>query len=233
MSIKGYFAREAEIKTAPETTTEDDTKEFTPEYTDTTTKDDPPPLYRGYEGRKSIWRSDEGFTSTGYEVKSYSPHFHPPTEVITGGPEGWSISAGKRDNCEDNGNDFDIVMNLTGRSIMQTHSIPIPELAKWESGGAKFREMLMDWPDYGVTDLPAQFWIDVVAYLRAKKAKLVVFCVGGHGRTGTAIACFLVTALKWDAEKSIKWVRKNYCKRAIEGAKQEKYIEELSEVING
>lgn len=153
-------------------------------------------------------------------------HYHPPTEVITG--DGWSVSAGKVYDCEDKANGFDIVVNLTGTSIKEEHTIPIPELTKWSNGGSTFTEVMLDWPDYGVVSFPLQFWLDLVEHIQTKKLKLLVFCVGGHGRTGTAVASFLIAALGWDGEKATKWVRESYCERAIESKKQEDYILNLS-----
>jgi hypothetical protein len=47
---------------------------------------------------------------------SYTKHCtHKPQEVLKG--EGWSISAGRRFDCEDFLEDFDIVLNLTGNRI--------------------------------------------------------------------------------------------------------------------
>lgn len=168
-----------------------------------------------------------GFVSGATLPTWVPPHKHQPTHVIKG--KGWNVYCGKGADCEDLANDFNLVMNLTGRSIKETHVIPMPELAKWTHGGQKFTEMLIDWPDYGVTTLPLAFWQDLLAYMEAGKLDLLVFCVGGHGRTGTAVASILIVALGYSAEKAIDWVRTNYCKKAIESVTQEEYLEDLAE----
>ena len=61
----------------------------------------------------------------------------------------------------------------------------------------------------------------------AKKGERVpFFCMGGHGRTGTVLAC-LVAKLMPEVEDPIRWVRKHYCKDAIESVEQVKYILKL------
>lgn len=157
---------------------------------------------------------------------------HTPTHVIDGKEEGWGVWAGKRWDCVDKANKFNIVLNLTGDSIKSAngHRIPVPELSKWASEKEpkyKFKEIVLDWPDMGVVTLPKEFWDDLVQYLIKNKLKMLMFCVGGHGRTGTAMASLLVTALGWTPERSIKWVKENYCDQAIETFTQTDYVYRL------
>ena len=77
--------------------------------------------------------------------------------------------------------------------------------------------------------LPLQFWLDLMAHVEKNKLKLVVFCVGGHGRTGTAVASMLVVGLNYTAKDAITWVRTNYCEKAIESKGQEEYIHGLED----
>ena len=87
----------------------------------------------------------------------------------------------------------------------------------------------VDWPDYG---LPA----DAEAFLDALKAVLErarsgqnveVGCLGGHGRTGTALACLAVLT-GHPARDAVAWVRSSYCARAVETQGQEAFIAALS-----
>jgi hypothetical protein len=156
----------------------------------------------------------------------WEDHKHKPTEVIIDREAGWSIWCGKGRDVETRTKGFGLIMNLTGRSIKDNHIIPVPELAKWSSS-VQAPEMLMDWPDYGAVELPLEFWQDLAAHIVKNKMKFLVFCVGGHGRTGTAVACLLVVTLNYTADQAIEWVRTNYCKRAIESKSQEEYIAEM------
>lgn len=70
------------------------------------------------------------------------------------------------------------------------------------------------------------------AYLRAKNGEVVeIGCIGGHGRTGTILACMYVYA-SWDnkdpiplsPEDAIKKVHSDYCKEAVETKTQEWFV---------
>lgn len=149
---------------------------------------------------------------------------HRPKEVITG--EGWSVSAGAKWDCKGSARRFPVVMNLMGTSITPQHNIPIPELQKWESKSS-VQEMMIDWPDMDVVEFPVEFWTDIRDYLQKEKKKMLIFCVGGHGRTGTAVACLLVVSCNMTADAAISWIRKNYCGEAIENKWQEDYVRDI------
>lgn len=141
------------------------------------------------------------------------------------------VWAGRKYDCEDKADEFDLIFNLSGTSIIkkQSHEIPVPELSKWENYSPKshnFTEILLDWPDGGVVQLPKEFWRDLIKYIKKEKLKVLVFCIGGHGRTGTAIGSMLITAFKWEPETACNWVwdDKHYCHEAIETNAQVSYV---------
>jgi hypothetical protein len=86
----------------------------------------------------------------------------------------------------------------------------------------------VDWPDFGVPDDAT----DVVAALRCvierarAGGRVEVGCLGGHGRTGTALACLAILTGHPYGE-AVAWVRANYCADAIETAEQELFIVEF------
>lgn len=163
-----------------------------------------------------------GGSSRYYTYKSCT---HNAQHVIAG--RGWGVYAGKKDNVKDSAHKFDVVMNLTWASIKEKHDIPIPELKKWEDYHCSYKEIRIDWPDYGVTYLPRLFWEELIAYLQKNKKKMLVFCLGGHGRTGTAVACMMVVGLGYTDKQAINWVRRHYCSSAIESIAQENYIKAI------
>ncbi len=87
----------------------------------------------------------------------------------------------------------------------------------------------VDWPDFGVpADIDAlrRALEDVLA--RARRGDVVeVGCLGGHGRTGTALACLAVLT-GTPAADAVAWVRDNYCAKAVETAEQEAFVESFS-----
>ena len=88
----------------------------------------------------------------------------------------------------------------------------------------------LDWPDFGVPVDPSQVVValqSVLARVRAGQ-RVEIGCRGGHGRTGTALACLAVFSGIPPSE-AVEWVRSNYCAEAIETAEQEEFIAGLGE----
>ncbi len=83
----------------------------------------------------------------------------------------------------------------------------------------------LDWPDFGVPD-------DRTAILKALRSLLAraqageqveLGCLGGHGRTGTALA-FLTILAGYPQSNAVGWVRTHYCPQAVETSAQEEFI---------
>jgi hypothetical protein len=86
----------------------------------------------------------------------------------------------------------------------------------------------LDWPDFGVPDDAAPVVAAVRSVLDRARAgeRVEVGCLGGHGRTGTALACLAVLSGHPRGE-AVAWVRANYCTDAVETAEQEAFVVEL------
>jgi hypothetical protein len=92
----------------------------------------------------------------------------------------------------------------------------------------------VDWPDFGVPN-------DAAALARALRVlrdrartgdRIEIGCLGGHGRTGTALACLAV--LDGDtAQDAIAWVRSAYCTEAVETSEQEAFVSEIATLQRG
>ncbi len=82
-----------------------------------------------------------------------------------------------------------------------------------------------DWPDFGVPedlDTLRRALTDLLD--RARRGERVeVGCFGGHGRTGTALACLAVLT-GTPAKDALAWVRTNYCYKAVETDVQEQLV---------
>lgn len=83
----------------------------------------------------------------------------------------------------------------------------------------------LDWPDFGVPADPAPVAAALRTVLdRARAGQNVeVGCLGGHGRTGTALACLAILA-GHRAEDAVDWVRAEYCSHAVETPGQEAFV---------
>ena len=81
------------------------------------------------------------------------------------------------------------------------------------------------WVDFGVPD-PDELRSALEAVLaRARAGDAVeIGCLGGHGRTGTALACLAVLIGTPSAE-AVEWVRATYCVKAVETEEQEAFVE--------
>lgn len=86
----------------------------------------------------------------------------------------------------------------------------------------------VDWPDFGLPSDPVRFREQLEELLaRARRGQRVeVGCLGGHGRTGTALACMGVLS-GHDAASAAAWVRSTYCERAVETAAQEAFVRDF------
>ncbi len=90
----------------------------------------------------------------------------------------------------------------------------------------------LDWPDFSVpADRAAADGEIKAAYERARSGQRVeVACVGGHGRTGTVLACMAILA-GVPADEAVGWVRAAYCPRAVQEPSQQYWIERFSERV--
>jgi hypothetical protein len=88
----------------------------------------------------------------------------------------------------------------------------------------------VDWPDFGVPlDVTAADTAILDTFQHARDGRRVeVACIGGHGRTGTVLACMAVLA-GVPADEAVKWVRKHYCPRAVQEPAQEYWMERFAE----
>ncbi|HEY8543587.1 MAG TPA: protein-tyrosine phosphatase family protein [Acidimicrobiales bacterium] len=83
----------------------------------------------------------------------------------------------------------------------------------------------VDWPDFGVPGDTAAFVASLRDVLdRARRGERVeVGCLGGHGRTGTALAALAVLA-GHPADDAVAWARTHYCAQAVETPEQEALV---------
>jgi len=88
----------------------------------------------------------------------------------------------------------------------------------------------LDWPDLGVpSDLAVADEQIMDAWRRARAGNMVeVACIGGHGRTGTVLACMAVLAGVAPTD-AVPWVRNNYCQRAVQEPSQAYWMERFAE----
>ena len=127
----------------------------------------------------------------------------------------------------------DLLINLTGYSIYNGGStIKAPD--RWQPLLDYFQpnrveEIVIDWPDMGVIDAGPFFWTKFFRLIKDNgKRNVVVFCIGGHGRTGTFIGSMMTVMNGIHGGKAIRAIRDGYCKKAVESRKQEDYVRSMT-----
>ena len=83
----------------------------------------------------------------------------------------------------------------------------------------------IDWPDFSLPADPAAFaaaLTSVAARLR-RGDRVELGCLGGHGRTGTALACLAIVAGA-PPETAVDWVRAHFCDKAVETDDQQAFV---------
>ena len=88
--------------------------------------------------------------------------------------------------------------------------------------------VLLDWPDFETPSVAREWWDEFHAWLvAAPEQRVVVTCQGGHGRTGTMLAILagLGGATTGDP---VEFIRKAYCRNAVESEEQLAYIAEVT-----
>lgn len=89
--------------------------------------------------------------------------------------------------------------------------------------------IFIEWPDYGIPRVQNRFWSMLLEIL-PDNTRVVVACIGSHGRTGTALASLIAAAAAAsgkpavDVTAIIKFVRDRHCSHAIESESQEDYL---------
>lgn len=87
---------------------------------------------------------------------------------------------------------------------------------------------LLPWQDYGLPTVSYPKAAEAIkyAYDLATAGRIVeVGCMGGHGRTGTILACMAILSKpEMTPEDAVLWVRKVHCNEAIETNQQEWFV---------
>lgn len=94
--------------------------------------------------------------------------------------------------------------------------------ARWSP---PWRHEHVAWPDFGLPSDPSALRAqleDLLARSRGGR-RVEVGCLGGHGRTGTVLACLSVLC-GHEPGAAVGWVRSAYCERAVETPAQEAFV---------
>jgi hypothetical protein len=116
--------------------------------------------------------------------------------------------------------------------------VPAPDFgcymaSSWEPD---WKAYWLNWTDMGLPKMSMKTVDSIVDELleRARAGQVVeIGCIGGHGRTGTLLAMLALKAGADDATIAKNWVWEKYCTHAIEGKKQEWYLDCYDAALKG
>lgn len=92
-----------------------------------------------------------------------------------------------------------------------------PPAVPWESRWLR-------WPDFGLPADPAAVLPALAeAWQRTATERVEIACAGGHGRTGTALACLAILD-GLPSRKAVAFVRNHYHRHAVETFQQRRYV---------
>lgn len=120
-----------------------------------------------------------------------------------------------------------------GREVLITGNVVPPEIQR-EISTSRNPTIIWPWPDHSTPLNKKQFFrvIKILHKLARSGKRIEIGCVGGHGRTGTAAALFLILE-GLTATKAIRYIHSQYCPSAIESVSQMELIYEFDEEVNG
>jgi protein-tyrosine phosphatase len=126
-----------------------------------------------------------------------------------------------------------VTLNLLGNNNLLETVQYIKTSPEWQDL-EKFSEhdppledcVVIDWPDGSTPPVSPEFWKAFHEMCVKRETDPLIYCIGGHGRTGTALASIILTCSDKlnSPEGVIHLIKETYCKKAIETYKQIKYL---------
>jgi len=152
--------------------------------------------------------------------------------------KGKVYASGSRDVKDWDWSKLDLIVSLNGHPtpLHKANDAALKLLGTFYSltPPADFARLSMTWVDGAAPPFEPSYVKDLVA-LVAAGTDILIHCVGGHGRTGTMLVAMLCElAVKPWGKKTvdpIKWIRTNYCKRAVETDKQIDWLKDRYDIV--
>ncbi|MGH9096399.1 MAG: protein-tyrosine phosphatase family protein [Acidimicrobiales bacterium] len=145
-------------------------------------------------------------TISGHDHQHFDLHLHRSVVMLPDGTEVIAVSFDTRDPyARDQAPDFGLYLD-----------------PQWDP---PWPHDHIDWPDFGVPYDSARVVAALTSLLERARVgdRVEVGCLGGHGRTGTALACLTILC-GLPSVDATSWVRENYCTKAVESAQQVAFV---------
>ena len=154
-----------------------------------------------------------------HQQKNYTRCYekHPDMEITNTKGKTFSITGGS---CIYPFSDYDIYVGFDYSMDISEQHYP------WNEG----QEIMFHIKDQHAPDDIGEFrkLIDWLQKQLQSKKKIHLGCIGGHGRTGLVL-CALYTQMSKEKD-AIQYVRKNYCKKAVESREQINFLRKYYKV---
>lgn len=126
---------------------------------------------------------------------------------------------------------YDVVLDCAGAvkaaTFLETRAARYASLAR----GADI--LRLHWPDRAAPPVAPAWWAKLARAL-PKRSRILVACIGSHGRTGT---CLALLAMAYDvvatADAAVAFVRAKHCKHAVESKEQVNYLKAFETYLKG
>jgi protein-tyrosine phosphatase len=182
--------------------------------------------YKGYTGATSGSTGSSGTTGSSGPVTTYKEKCrHVETDVFVA--DGVTYHGGSESKISEVWPKGWLVVNLTGfkrkdsdKALLTGDETLVKALSEFmERDQAIY--LNVDWKDYGAPPTVFGFFRRLhEAAIKHNLMDVVFYCLGGHGRTGTALASMLIEVGGYSAKQAYDAVKLHYCKEAIESNSQ-------------
>jgi len=133
-----------------------------------------------------------------------------------------------------NGIVLDLAGGMVENSVITVTGFDCPMLLS----RIKTRSVDIHWKDGSIISWSTDAWkgllsdLETEAQKQKKPLDVLVACIGGHGRTGTALAIMAYwSGVIPSGQDPVRWIRENYCQEAVETQRQEQYVEDSTRPV--
>src|ERR1041384_911867 len=117
-----------------------------------------------------------------------------------------------------------ILLNCTGIEPAETITVP-RGLEVLQQYSTDLPYITINWNDGGAPPVTIDFWTELPkVLLDAGYKRLLVYCMGSHGRTGTALAALAMVHMKMLAPAAVRMIRDKHCTDCVETYSQTDYL---------
>lgn len=176
---------------------------------------------------------------------SYKKDCHLGPKIAIDNKRGLKVYGSSYQEAKHNIEKFDLIISLGKENFdvfsyesSLLRSIDYMKLIKSYKTNRNPEHICLDWPDFSIPSLSKEFYINLSKILvrkgkgrfrREGDYRVLIHCMGGHGRTGTLLSILSYFILD-RKEDLIKLIREEYCYKVVESLSQISYIEEITGV---